>query len=129
MSTQIFDEFAPFNGRQSWGNGDTGGSLTILSAQPTKCRIDRMVFSNSDVTDHSIIIRVNTAGGVSPLGTVTVPAGAGYVGVPPVDAVREILGEETDGLAFTATDQVVGEILDDPAGVTTVQCLWFGGLL
>jgi hypothetical protein len=129
MGWTIFDEAVPV----TYGKIFAGAGLASMQAASPPAernyRVDRIIFTSNDTIDHELTVDVNNDGQAVVVGTIHIPAGAGYsAAIPAVELFAELpyLG---DGVAFWNGGNF--RIMDAVAISSTksIQVCAIGGLL
>ena len=85
MGFQVFDERMLMDCHFVADDGTPTGIHNILFAPEYGARVDSFMVSSTDTIDHMIGLDVSYGGTVIQLGSINIPAGSGFAGVPPVD--------------------------------------------
>src|SRR5260370_22008797 len=107
MSNQQFAETTPSVAGQTFVAADTTAVKTLYQPQSAiGGRVDSILCTNSDVIDHYVAVYLNTPSATTRIGSVKVPAGAGFGAVPSVDLVSGLPVTNVLGLLIRATGLV-----------------------
>lgn len=129
MGLSQFDEVQPLQQNlradNSWGTTPTNTANIPVG----RYRIDGILLTSNDVIAHDVDFYYATSGAVREIGSVAVPAGAGYGATPPIDALPLLLGTSTWQLVLPAGDLV---LISFEVAITSgqfVDITFFGGAI
>lgn len=129
MPLQEFDEQVPVNlicvFNDAWNPAI--GFLFAFPIARTQ-RWDLVLGSNCDAVDHDVSVHVYDEQDAyrKPVGSVTIPAGAGYGAVPPVDVLGQLLAATGRGLVL-ANGHGLELFIDAAPGTGNVVSVWVQG--
>lgn len=130
MGNSIFDETRPFTATKDKTSVTYTGGFVAFPEDYSPKRVDRIIMVSDDTVPHDIQITFNSiATDSSVIGTVTIPALAGYdPTIPPVDfvAALPVLG---DGIIFMVGDSMNIAIATAITALKHVNFLMVGGYL
>lgn len=93
MPLQQFDEREAFSGTTLFDDTYVVGiALTVWVTNAQTSRIDTLTAINNDTIDHNLWVDWTYQDGTHPGIQLTIPAGAGYGGVPVVDVLEALFG-------------------------------------
>ena len=90
MPLSQFEEYEPLNFSQIVNAAAGTDPLPFVPSENYRTRIDDISATNNDSIDHVVYFRFVADGGEVRAGSVMVPAGAGYDGVPAVSFFNNI---------------------------------------
>jgi hypothetical protein len=129
MGISIYDESLPLNEGASIEDTDSTNWRAIHTGIQSLCRIDSILVTNSDTVDHILNLRLNLDATQTKLCSVSVPAGSGATGLPPVDLILEIPGAMASGIPLYAFSGLEIQAEDAFAEGTGAQITVLGGTL
>lgn len=103
MPTNKFAETVPFYGVITIGPANT---TTMVQSSPTAAlqhRFDTIIASSTSVVDKYVTLEVYVGVTEFKLGSVNVPAGAGYLDIPAVNILAALFPTGFDGLVLPAS--------------------------
>jgi hypothetical protein len=100
VGLSIFDEKVPLLAYVNIVNADGTNVKTLTTAQSAYTRFDTILVSNADTIAHVINLWADVAS-TRFLGSVNIPAGAGHLGVAPVDLIAALPLTNPGGLVIT----------------------------
>lgn len=128
MGISIFDETLADSNAIVFDDGNSPGTLTLTPNDKTLRRVDTILAANNDTIDHVVNLRINIAASFYWLGSVTVPAGTGFDGVPAIDLLAACVPVTQVGLNLFSFNYLE---INVPVALNTGKGLWlttFGGL-
>ncbi len=129
MGVSIFDEILPFRNCNIIDDNPVDQPIFIASAQDRAARVDLVIFASTDVIDHNVQLSLQVGGTVAIIGTVVVPAGAGYVGVPSVEAIAHLPLAAQGGVLVMAGDFLYAQTLEAVTATKQLTMVMLGGYL
>lgn len=128
--TAQFNEVYPIAGTYTFLNSYVPATWgTVVTVSTTPGRVDQLLALNSDTVAHVITIRTTNGSTTQFWGSVSVPAGAGFGGVAPVDVLAAILPSTQLYLLLMQGYSLQGDIPAAPAAGTYVELTAAGGTL
>jgi len=126
MALTVFDETEPYVYLQAVAAVDTPTTPGLASGNTRTLRIDRLQISTDDTADVLVFLELDDqAGTIAQLGSLLIPAGAGFdPAVPSVDLLTSA-GLAGVGLAMRGDMRVRVNI---PSALTATKTLWIVGL-
>jgi hypothetical protein len=112
-------QFTDVTGDGSWQSMNTGNTDVQ--------RVDVMQASNSDTIDHDLWLDVYGSEAASVFGSVTIPAGAGYGAVPPVDLFAALLPAADHFVILVNGNVPVGRVVPNINTGKDVTVTIYGG--
>lgn len=106
MGFQVYDETAVLNLNRLIVPADGTALLPLVPAASVSRRIDAILAANRDTIDHVINVQMTVGAVVTEIGSVTVPAGAGYAGVPTVDLLGSGFPATQAGVTLIGTSLI-----------------------
>ena len=98
MGLSVFDERAPMLGKYDLLPADGTNNVVIHAVHATAARLDALIISNNDTIAHVISVSLRSGAAYYTVGTVSVPAGAGFAATLPVDAMATLAPASLGGL-------------------------------
>jgi hypothetical protein len=129
VGTSVFDETKPLSRAIGIAAGSENTDIPLIGTNTFDYRIDTIWATNNDVIDHTVEIHLSLAGGSDIFTTSVVPAGAGLVGVPPVEIFQSVLGALSSGLAFDSQSSIEVIVTEAIGSTANVEVYAFGGFL
>jgi hypothetical protein len=123
----IFDERVAIQPAATFESADGVINETIIQGSRNGVRLDSLQATNSDAIDHELGFQLNASGYAVEMGTVNIPAGAGFGGVPPVDIMAAIAPTQIGGIIITKDWSFVVENLVAVVFPNKVSVWAFGG--
>jgi len=129
MGVSIFDEKAAIVTGTNFAGAALATPQTITPFAQWNMRLDKLIVSSNDVIAHELTLEVRNDGAPAIVGTVHIPAGAGYSAAnPAIDLITQlpVLG---DGLNFYNGGAFW---VSDPVAITLtfhITILSVGGLI
>jgi hypothetical protein len=93
-----FQETQPLVQETAFLNANGIAAAAILANLSGPYRVDMVLATNGDAVDHVIDLYIRISGVNYPIGSVSVPAGSGFGGVPSVDILAGALPAGSAGL-------------------------------
>jgi len=129
MGLQVFDETQPINRADEWDSGNSPGSHNFTAGSVQTWRVDSIICVNNDVIDHTLGLLMQVNGNPAQLGTLTIPAGAGYTTGPATDVYAYFFGTRVIQLVLQPGDSFQFSIAEAVTGSNEVDLVIFGGLV
>jgi hypothetical protein len=129
LGKQVFDENYGFNAQAEITSGSGTGTINLIANVPTDVRIEQITATNSDSIDHVLDVLVNIGGSYKQLGSVNVPAAAGYGLTPNVDVLAAILKGNYTSMLLIAYNNMGVASEDVVTSPETMVVTLFGGLV
>lgn len=101
--------------------------VTALGGAPA--RLDVVIVSNNDINPHVVEIDITDGTATPRYGQVSVPAGSGYAGVAPVDALAALLPSTQQGIVCPKGFDLAFRVTSVPGGSSIVTVSAYGGTL
>jgi hypothetical protein len=98
MSLQVFDGAAPLLQTKHFLAADTTARVDMGYAPLPHCLVTNILLANEDTIAHVVDVWQKSSANYFLLGSVSVPAGAGFAGVPTVDLIATMGLSATGGL-------------------------------
>ena len=95
-----FNEVYAQENSQTFLAADAVAAKIVFDPAPYMGRVDAIVATSTDVVDHYLTLSYNNVTATGSLGTVKVPAGAGYGAVPAVDVIAGLPASIQTNLTF-----------------------------
>lgn len=129
MGVQLFNEAFPVLYGLQLANGD-GTTVTLLTQSLLQFqRIDHILASNNDTIPHVLNITAFVNANEQRVASASVPAGAGYGGIPPVDVIATGAPASLDGIPLAANVHLSAQLEIAMVGGSLMNLLATGGLL
>jgi hypothetical protein len=97
-----FNEIAPYGTNVVLSNASGTSEVTLVSSNVARLRIDAIVCTNTDTVAHVLDIKLQYVAS-HVIGSVTIPAGAGYGAVPSIEVVQALNLPNVPGFILPAT--------------------------
>jgi len=129
MGTQQFSETMPLIDPFIFDNSSGIGQQYFGNATHRETRVDAILVGQNDTIDHVFNLFFDVAGLTVPLGSVNIPAGSGYLGLPMIDVLAAILPVGSAGLALPSGTDFLASLDVAMTGSSTLSVLQLGGTL
>jgi hypothetical protein len=128
LGIQSFDIHDTFNIATYIDVGSYSDTMTLFNALTRPYRIDQILVSSDDTVDHTFTYIMSPPdSGSASLGTVTIPAGAGWdPAIPPIDLLPALC-PTLDHISLIPGDQpecIIGTVI---SGGKSVRVAFIGG--
>jgi hypothetical protein len=101
VGLSAFEELSPWTRGTQFDDSNATADKAVFYIANRRVRLDLLLASSDDTVDQEVIFGANLdAGDYVVLGSVPIPAGAGFGGVPPVNILPS-LGYSGDGIVFS----------------------------
>lgn len=128
MGISIFDETLADSNPVVFDDGNSPGVLTLTPNDKTLRRVDTILAVNNDTIDHEVSLRINIASAFYWLGSVVIPAGAGFAGTPSIDLLAACVPPTQLGLNLFSFNYLEVDCLVALSSGKGVWITAFGGL-
>jgi hypothetical protein len=129
MGVQQYDENSGLIVQYGFAAADGTGLVQLLSNLQVAARADQITAINGDSIDHHAQVVLTSGGTPFALGSVTVPAGAGYLGVPNVDLLTPLLRSPQVGVVIPYDMDLGVQLEEAVTGSNVVAVTVLGGWL
>jgi len=127
MGFQVFDEKTLIGACITINAASGTAFQQLVGAAPTGSLIERIVLTQNDAIDHMVEIQKYIGTNQYQYGSVNVPAGAGYNGVPPVDFVASMPASMQNGIYLVLNYYVRVRVTTAMQGATVLTACYTGG--
>lgn len=129
--TQLFNEIYPWNSGFTIDSSYTPGTVVaFFENDATPVRLDSLIATNSDVSDHVVTLFFQDTFGIKALGSATIPAGSGFgPTTPPINVLASLPAAIQGGFALQVATNISVALEAAPTGSSTVGIVAFGGTL
>lgn len=127
MGIQQFDESTALLAQYQFTNGDGTTVIALLQNLQSPARCDQLAAVNADSIDHTVTVSITWFSSPVPIGSVLVPAGAGLLGVPPVNLLAPILFAPQAGIVIPIQGQLNVNMDVAVTGSNPVSVVALGG--
>jgi len=103
-----FDMVWPISHAQYFTDSDTTDSALLIESVDRPILIEHIFVSSNDSVDRVVQISQNVNGSAYPIGSITVPAGAGFGGVRCLDVIQHLVDPAIDGYVLKPGDSLRG---------------------
>jgi hypothetical protein len=121
---QAFDERQLLDLHFVADDGTPTGIHNLVFAPNLGARVDSLMVSSTDTIAHTIVLDTSYGGTVIQLGSLSIPAGSGFNGVPPVDLLTPFVLPALGCILLPATAGIHIELL---VAVSATKNLYFFG--
>jgi hypothetical protein len=128
ISLQQFNETQPVLQSTTFTSADTTVAKSILSTANGPQRIDDIVLCSNDTAAVNFDLYLRIGSTSTFLGSVTVPAGAGFAGVPPILFFYQLNITDYMGLNLAGNMTLFGGCEATMTAAKTLTCTVFGGI-
>lgn len=90
MGLQTFDESYPVVQCTSIAAASGTAEVTVQPTTISPWRVDKMLVSSTAAVDHTLTVKYNNGTNTFPVIAVNIPAGAGGLGIAPVDVIAAL---------------------------------------
>lgn len=129
MPLQIFNEVIPLNYGVFIGNAQGTTIQTLYGSDPSIKRFDAIILSSDDVVDRDVVLWLSIASTFYSIGSITVPAGSGFNGVAPVNALLTLGPANIGGIVFGSFIQFGVSVASTVTAGKTVTVVGLGGVI
>lgn len=129
MGVSIYDERQPILGQTIILLADGTAWKTLVPASSGLFRVDDVLVTNSDTIAHDVELSIRTGGAEYIVGSVTIPAGQGYLGTPPIKAAATLAPTGQGGWIFTFNQDFRIRTTLAMVGAFALHCVVQGGTL
>lgn len=129
MPNSIFNEERPVNYYVRLDDTQSETFVKLVETSDHCLRLDALLISNSDSIDHICEVYLNFNGPQLVVGTVNVPAGSGFSGVPPVDFCATSTPISLGGIVVSDYYDIYVFVRGVIGSATNIDFLAFGGRL
>ena len=127
MGLSFFDEQRPVQ-QVNKIDAAVGTALVVAwNEEPFPSRVDWIIVANSDVIPHVVDVWYNKSSYGVLVGSVSVPAGAGYGGSPSIDLLAAMMAVPFTGLLFDNNGSLSYSVEVAVTAAFTVTLLTIGG--
>lgn len=129
MATTRFAENYPVYANISLVAASGTNAVSASPSVDTIHRWDTLLASSTAAAPHDLRLAVTIGTVTSYLGSVSIPAGAGFTTVPAVDILAHILPNPTDGLVMPGLGALKGQLAVTLGAGETITVACAGGTL